>query len=92
MSSRVEERAKPWTPAIEEVYKQYVLNIRAEKLIESLGVPLDDEESGNGDVDDDICEDAIRIVNLVDDYEILNNDVHPENFLVKAESWEGIPD
>ena len=31
---RRRERAKPWTPTIEEVYKQYVLNDRAEKLFD----------------------------------------------------------
>ena len=184
---RRRERAKPWTPTIEEVYKQYVFNGRAEKLFEDLDRPSDDEESGNGDDDiywdeeerdpnmktgqdegylqhycqkiwanevrayeklrdlqgcmipkflaavrlsqpdvdiphhllkyfdtmgiliecidgfnlydlktkapqsqwQAICEDAIRIVNLVGDYDILNNDVRPENFLVrKAEPGE----
>jgi len=180
------ENVKPWTPTIEELYRQYVWNGKAEKLFEVLDEPSDDEESGN---DDDeywdeeecdpnlktgqregylhhycrkiwanevrayetlrdlqgdmipkflapvclshpntdiphhllkyfdimgilieyidgfelfdiktkapqsqwqaICEDAIRTVNLVGDYEIINCDVRPGNFLVKkAESGE----
>jgi RIO-like serine/threonine protein kinase len=31
-----------------------------------------------------ICDDAIHIVNLIGDHEILNNDVCPENFLVRS--------
>jgi hypothetical protein len=49
---RRRERVKPWTPTIEELYKQYVLKGRAEKLFEVLDEPSDDEESGNGDDDD----------------------------------------
>ena len=35
-----------------------------------------------------IYEDAIRIVNLVGDYGVLNNEVYPENFMVKKETFQ----
>jgi hypothetical protein len=31
-----------------------------------------------------ICDDAICIINLIGDYEMMNNDVRPENFLVRS--------
>ena len=31
-----------------------------------------------------ICDDAICIINLIGDHEMMNNDVRPENFLVRS--------
>ena len=31
-----------------------------------------------------ICDDDIQIINLIGDYEVLNDDVRPENFLVRT--------
>jgi len=60
---RRRERVKPWTPTIEEVYKQYVFDGRTEKLFEDLDKPSDDEESGNDD-DDIYWEEEERDPNL----------------------------
>ena len=53
-SLRKQSRAQPCTPKTEELYKQYVLQGRAEKLFEELDKPSDDEGDGDGDgkVDD----------------------------------------
>ena len=182
---RREEEVQPWTPATEEIYKQYVLQGRADKLFELLDKPSDnkessdDSDSNDSDSDDKeerdanlkmgqkegflhhycekiyskevrayeslrdlqeqmipkflasvclpsrdtdipqqfhkyfdirgilieyiegfnlselemkapqsqwqvICDDAIQIVSLIGDYEIMNDDVRPENFLVRT--------
>ena len=172
-------KVEPWTPVTEEIYKQYVLQGRADKLFELLDEPSDDEKSIDSDFDDEeehddnlkigqnegflhyyscnlysrevrayeslrdlqeqmipkflasvclpsrdtdipqqflkyfdirgilieyiegfnlseletkapksqwqvICDDAIHIINLNGDYEMMNNDVRPENFLVRS--------
>ena len=172
-------KVEPWTPATEEIYKQYVLQGRAEKLFQLLDEPSDDEKICDSDFDDEeerddnlkmgqnecflhyyscklysrevrayeslqdlqermipkflarvrlpsrdtdipeqfrkyfdirgilieyiegfnlseletkapksqwqvICDDALRIINLIGDYEIMNNDVRAENFLVRT--------
>ena len=46
-------KAELWTPATEEIYKQYVLHGRADKLFEILDEPLDNEESGDDSDSDD---------------------------------------
>jgi hypothetical protein len=52
-------KAEPWTPATEDIYKQYVLQGRADKLFELLDKPSDDEESSNdSDSDDEEKRDA----------------------------------
>ena len=46
-------KVEPWTPATEEIYKQYVLQGRADKLFELLDEPSDDEKSIDSDFDDE---------------------------------------
>jgi serine/threonine protein kinase len=50
---RKHTKAEPWTPATEEIYKQYVLQGRADKLFEILDEPSDDEESSDDSDSDD---------------------------------------
>jgi len=73
-------------------------NPEAQKYFETRGVLLEDCDGFSLDKLADnaptgcwqsICDDAVSIVNSISDYNILNKDVKPENFMVRKISFNG---